>query len=593
MRLAGPLALAALLASCLPAPALASHEGRPPASATPDVLETAHFQVHYAAATFGEAQTVADAAERTYTRLVTDAGLRAPVNDGDGKVDIYVRIPPDRPDFRGGAMYRDPSHRDPEGLGQAGYLYLTPEMEVADLRFRAAHELFHVIARSYAGINGTPLEEGFANWAAEWGLPDAEPGDHNLGQPDVPFDCEFGSFQGKPCGNGYRHWLWIERQVEDFGAGFAAGVLARFRAGCLAAACTEWYERAVNEELSARTGVAPADDALRLRVGDYWRRILDPGAWSTTAVTNAFRLNEGPPALASTEYLGSGAVGEAYPVNHLAAAFVRLARWSAEPYGPGDKLRVRVQTSVPLLAGNAPAVALMDGPNWSRELVQLTRAGDAWTADMPFDAARFGDATLVLVNDGGSDAVPFDWSAELVRGEPSPPANDERSGARRVKLGTHGADIAYAGGIAHEESPSFCTERSGRGAGQGVWFRFKAPTRGQYSFDATGSDFRAVINVIPLKGDPRIRAPRPGCSHESKPVRAKWFAGQEALVYIARHGEDPGFGTGHEAKLEISGPARHSKKCRRALKRWKKDQESKKRRRTVVRKCGVTVLPRG
>jgi hypothetical protein len=379
----------------------------------PVCAESAHFVVHCdgSAPASMPAQAINDF-EDAYGRQVAggglspNAGLRAPIPDDDGKTDVYLMAPPSRPEFSGGIVFRDPTHAS--GGGQAAYVFMTPDLEPDDFRFRAAHEFMHVIQRAYYGQYGTIFDESLANWGAEWALPDINPLDNNFRHPQTPLDCAYGDWAGTACGNGYWQWLFFQRQVEDFGGEFVASLLERGRSHPLSG---NFGPDALREELAARTGL-PEDQALRARFADYARKVWDPTAWQTTAVSEIFDRFGTP----SANEFGLGAATDTgiqtANVDHLAARYVRVN--AAEPR-PGDQVRITVAVPDGLLS--EPVLLVGGDARSSRQTVPLTQDGaGAYSAVLPFGPLDPTDIVIPLVNDTeDADGLTFSWRAELLR----------------------------------------------------------------------------------------------------------------------------------------------------------------------------------
>jgi hypothetical protein len=157
------LAALGLSAAASAAPAAAAARPDLPACRT-----STHFVVHCGP---GLSDEYLDGAigsfEEAYAKDVAggggepNAGLIAPIDDGDGHTDVYLMVPPAQPGFSGGIVYRDSSHVS--GRGQAAYIFITPDMTASALRFRAAHEFMHVLLRAYFGMYGPSWEESLAN----------------------------------------------------------------------------------------------------------------------------------------------------------------------------------------------------------------------------------------------------------------------------------------------------------------------------------------------------------------------------------------------------------------------------------------------
>lgn len=397
-------ALAATVVLGSPPVASAEHAGRP---SQPACRSSAHFVIHCdgnVAASYVDG-ALADFDE-AYSRDIAggggepNAGLAAPTDDGDGRTDVYVMTPPGRPDFEGGTVYRDPYHAS--GRGQAAYVFMTPGLSRSSFRFRAAHEFMHVVLRGYFGMYGPTLEEGFANWAAEHALPDADPGDNNFRSPELPFDCTT-----PECGMGYWQWLFIERQSEDFGPGFVEALLRR--AAASPSYASNFIVPALREELAARIG-RPPEEALRLRFAEYARKVWDPAAWRTTAVASIFR-DSGQPAIDPDLYLSGGSPETGMrtaTVDHLAARYAQLR---FDELGQDDDVRIAIVPPPGQLA--APDALL--GPAGALRSVPLGPDGAGGFAATLSGPLGGNVAIIPLVNDSETaDGQQFSWHAETL-----------------------------------------------------------------------------------------------------------------------------------------------------------------------------------
>jgi len=388
-------------------PAAQADSGRP---TLPVCRESAHFVIHCAPGSVSGVYldgAVGDF-EEVYARDVAgggadnNAGLRAPVADDDGKTDVYIMIPPGRPDFRGGTVYRDPSHVS--GRGQSAFMFMTPDLDRGGFRFRAGHEFMHVLMRAYFGFYGPIYEESLANWAAEHALPDINAGDNNMRNPELSLDCVTDE-----CGGGYWQWLFFQRQTELFGDGFVTSLLEQSAAAPTLSG--DFMSPSLREALNARTG---RGDGMRVQFADYARKVWDPTAWRTTALREIYDLS-GTPAADPDLGLWAGfpqTGPRTASVNRLAARYARLNLGEA---GSDDDLRVTVQPP----AGQVAAPDVLYGPELgARQDLALTPDGaGGFTRTI---AGPFGDNTVIvpMVNDSETaDGQQFTWHAELIRAD--------------------------------------------------------------------------------------------------------------------------------------------------------------------------------
>jgi hypothetical protein len=538
------------------APAAADHSRSTVPSGLTSTVTGTHFALHYNPASSTQAYAEAGLAdfEESYSRLVNggggtpNAGLNVPHTYADGKIDVYLAAPTDQPGFSGGVVRADTGHGPAES-----YAFMTPDLSRAEFRFRAAHELTHVIQNGYfTGIVGV-LTESTANWGAELALPDVDPGDSNFSHPWTPFDCSFGSWEGVSCGNGYWQWLFWRHASEDFGNDFVHGLLTRFAAVCGVSGCTDSQVRTViDDEIDAQDPAAdrPAGEALRARYGEYAEDILDPTRWTTTAV-GTIHSALGPPARTTIAQFGGGTSTQTSTsgtavVDHLGTRYLRIRNQGGFlPSGPSTRLGVELTRPTPLLV-DTPILARAPGSNALSELLSL--GGTTSGASLGIDPAGVSEIWIPLVNDSSAvnDKV-FGYTVEWEVGTPTPPANDEPAGAQTVTLGNQAeVNNVYAGGRGDTEAPN-CPGASD--ASRGTWYRFTAPGDGTYSFTTTGSDFRAVVSIY--KG-----ASFQGCSSgvPSGSFNVNDVAEGDVLdVYVGRH-RDATVTSGTTARLLVSGP---------------------------------------
>jgi hypothetical protein len=477
------------------APSASAHHNR--GTYVPAALDTTvegpRFVVHYDDSVTPAEYAQAGLAdfEESYSRLIAggggtpNAGLEPPTNDGDGRTDVYLSAPLNRPGFSGGIVYRDSD--DPQHTAGAAYVFLTPNSARDTFRFRAAHEFMHVLQRGYYPPGGSLWEEGTANWAADFALPDVDPGDHRFNTPWIPFDCAHADWEGTNCGTGYAQWTFFLMLQEKYGADVIHGLMDEQRSLCPAGCSPELSRQIVNEELADQGG-----GTLGERYAEYARLLLDPAAWQSNALT-AIHNRIGPPKhFLVAQHEASGP--QAHTIDHLGTRYVRVLNHNGfEPSGPNDRVTVRV-TRPPGLVAPTHVLQRPNGLRGLSSVAQTGAAGDSTFPDLNADPAQVAELWIPLVNDSEtSDDLQFGYEVAWARGTPTPPANDERSGARTLKLGKQvTASNAYAGGNGTTEAYG-CNLAAG--ATRGVWYRFTAPAKGRYTFSAGGSDFHAVVSL--------------------------------------------------------------------------------------------------
>jgi hypothetical protein len=222
-----PLFAAAILACALlaPGPAHAAPVPRPPLASYPETITSAHFQIHYTGAASAsdrvidqKAADVDEIAEQAYTALTQTYGYPAPMDDGDGKVDLWIASTGSADVL--GLAFPDDDAIDPT----SGWMLIdsadgtTPHV--------IAHELFHLIQFGrWASADGWLLES-----TAEWmgfrfeGFPEIPVS--LLGAPDMSLDCV-----GDKCADddyergGYSRWTFFEYLNEHFGSTIVEDIL--------------------------------------------------------------------------------------------------------------------------------------------------------------------------------------------------------------------------------------------------------------------------------------------------------------------------------------------------------------------------------
>jgi hypothetical protein len=185
-------------------------------SGYPDTVTSVHFVVHFTGDLLAvdriTAQTAADVAqiaERAYSTLTASYGYPVPLDDGDGKIDIYV-LSLGNPGLLGLAT--------PEGSGNQlpGYIELSVGGGLTD--HVVAHELFHLIQFAIFIPDDGWLMESTAEWMGFRfdGFPTGIGA--SLGSPDMSLDCI-----GDMCGSseyeisGYSRWSFFEYLSERYG----------------------------------------------------------------------------------------------------------------------------------------------------------------------------------------------------------------------------------------------------------------------------------------------------------------------------------------------------------------------------------------
>jgi hypothetical protein len=224
MTLRRPLVAAATLAC------LSLVLGAAPASARPggypDTITSAHFQIHYTGdssatdrVTDQAASDVAATAESAYTAVTQTYGYPAPLDDGDGLIDIWIGS-------TGSSDVTGLAFADTLSNQTSGYILL--DHAIGLNAHTIAHELFHLVQFGrWLPTDGWLLES-----SAEWtgyrfeGFPQSV--NASLGAPDMSLDCI-----GDKCGDddyergGYSRWSFFEYLSEHYGSTIVKDVLDR------------------------------------------------------------------------------------------------------------------------------------------------------------------------------------------------------------------------------------------------------------------------------------------------------------------------------------------------------------------------------
>jgi hypothetical protein len=198
------------------------------------VMSSPHFVVHYTPSfedtdndpttedTFAP-QAAGDLlvlAEKAYAGLLA-LGYPAPLNDGDGKIDVFVT------DLAAPAFgYATPDN--PLAAQSSGWIALDPAFGTSI--HPIAHELYHLIQFSIWMGDQTWLAEATAEWS---GLRLAGYPAYGLSlfdAPGVSLDC-----YGPSCGEtgyemgGYNRWIFVEYLAQRFGTGIVEELFERAR----------------------------------------------------------------------------------------------------------------------------------------------------------------------------------------------------------------------------------------------------------------------------------------------------------------------------------------------------------------------------
>lgn len=397
-------------AAALAGPALAARPG-----GWVHTVSTTHFVVHYtsdphdpAYATQGQASALAALAERAYA-AETGWGASAPIDDGDGKVDIYIE---DLSSLSGVIAY---AQQDNVAATSSGYIvfgvaYLDSSQEGEYI----AHELDHVLQfASWANPQNSDLwlYEGTAQWAAAkvYGFPsDLAQG---VGPSDLSIDCRdsIGGFQkcdtNAYVDGGYSRWPFFQSLAARFGPTFVQDVFARGATGLSATAALQ--------------GAISAKGATLADVYNDWAvQQVDSGygitSLDTLEPTAAATIATG----VSTTTLSPAKVA----VDHLATQYVKFTRGDGAADHACFAATLTLTVTIPAGVTSRPFFY------WRQKgtsPVPLAVNGSTATASLPWDTCFWGSTAgyLILPNDTTNvDAADFVVNSSLTV-DPNTPAS--------------------------------------------------------------------------------------------------------------------------------------------------------------------------
>ena len=357
----------------------------------PHSVSSRHFVVHYtsdpldtAYATAPQASTLAVLGDRAYDAEV-GWGFQAPLDDGDGKVDVYIE---DLSAFPGVAAFAAADVAAPTSTGYIVFgvasLPLDGEGEII------AHELFHVLTyATWSNFANTDrwLVEGSAEWAAAkvYGFPASMVG--GVGPSDLALDCRdsIDGFQMcDPDGyvdGGYSRWPFFQALAARYGSAFLQSVFARGTAG-----------------LSATS-------ALAAEIGSRGGSLADVyNDWAVEQMAAGYgipSLDVHPPTVYATVPTGvaSGSLGSrSVSVDHLATRYLEFTRGDGAADHACFAATLTVSVTIPNGVTSRPFIY------WNAKgsvPVALAINGSTAAATIPWDTCLWSTnaAYLALPND--------------------------------------------------------------------------------------------------------------------------------------------------------------------------------------------------
>jgi hypothetical protein len=378
-----------------------------------EVMTSAHFVVHYTASTDDtdldpltentfEQQQAGDLlvlAEKAYAGLAA-LGYPPPVDDGDGKVDVFVK---DLPEGEFGYAVPDA----PASAQSSGWIALDPEF--ANSVHPITHELYHVTQFAVWTGSQTWLTEATAEWS---GLRLAGYPAYGLSMfdgPGVSLDC-----YGAICGpsayeeGGYDRWVFVEYLAERFGVGIVE----------------ELFERA-RDLASTGSPTVPLEAALAARGTSLSSVYFDFARQQMTGGYTAPGLQGRQPSAAPTVYTGTASAtldARSVVVNHLAARYVAFKPALEDEIVTTPCYAATLNVSVTVPAGAKP-VWYWNGPGGAA--TELALNGSTATLSVPwYTCSTQFRGLLMLPNTSlATDAQEFVVSASVTvdRSKQAPP----------------------------------------------------------------------------------------------------------------------------------------------------------------------------
>lgn len=386
------LAAVGAAAALFAGPAVAA---RPAAFAKPETLTSTHFQIHYTGdmtladdrITQQQAGTLAANAETAYAKIVGEWGYAAPLNDGDGLIDVWVR------NLAAGVA----GTADVDGAGNTSTGWIAIDQLSVAAPDVIAHELFHLVQFATWIPADSWLLEGSANWAGIAINGYVATGNSTLAptlhRPDLSLDCV-----GEACGNdlyeskGYSRWSFFEYLKGRYGTGFVKETLQ------LGASLAD----------PAKTGAQLLTAAIAARgagIGDVFSDYTFANLAGNYSVAELQGL-----APATYASVATGDESGALPVsrvgvNHLAVRYLKLVRGDATNTGPCYAATLSIAVALPAGVAAKPAF-------YSKSLtsaIALTVSGSTASISLPWDTCTGGyDGYLSLPNPTlATDAAQF------------------------------------------------------------------------------------------------------------------------------------------------------------------------------------------
>jgi hypothetical protein len=412
----------ALVAACLlPATARGSTDRpptdyyghSPPANLT-QMAASDHFVVHYTSES-GDHNAVSPAyalrleqyAEAAYAKEVGDWGLEPPLDDGDGKTDVYVFTD----EYTGNSAQTHPDWPPPpHSVATSAWISIPANAPVSYL---APHEFFHVLQFARHSFWDW-LTEPTAVWA-HYNATGAGGGYPGLYQhPWNPLDCltytDPLGCEGDP--RGYGRWIFFEYLTERFGGPSFMHEIADQMATLGADTWHPDPTQAVDRAL------ADHDTNIESAFEGYVRSTI-AADWSLPGIQHA---------LPSTDLKGTTreVSSQTVAVDHLAARYLEFIVWTDAPCEPTT---LHLEVGVPQGLGVRPVMRHLveDAPT----VVMQPGADGVARAEIPWRRCGQGSLAVLGLPNGAADGGERQFTVrtwETVDSSPDPlPPADPRS----------------------------------------------------------------------------------------------------------------------------------------------------------------------
>lgn len=369
----------------------------------PDTLTSDHFVIHYTGdltaadrITAQQAAAVAEIAERAYSAEITSYGYPAPLNDGDGKIDIYVHDLGLAVDGRA----------VPEGSGNQlpGYIELAP----GSLTERViAHELFHLIQFAMFIPDDGWLMESTAEWMAFrfTGFPLGI--GTLLAAPDMSLDCI-----GDRCGDrnyeigGYSRWSFFEYLSERYGGTMVKDI----------------FDRGAVLGDPAIPAIQLVADTIAAKGSTLQNVFIDWTVANLTGKYTALGLEGLPPTATSGIFTGldSGPLpAQHVAVNHLAARYLAFERGDGTASGPCYAATLSLTVKYP---SSLAAKPYFYWPASGGTAVPLSGTAGSVSVNVPWDTCTWDNAGYLVVQNPSTtlDAQTFTVTGSITVDKTTP-----------------------------------------------------------------------------------------------------------------------------------------------------------------------------